>query len=282
MDHSFDGYIKTHDFLICVDSDGTVMDTMMVKHSRCLAPSLIEEWGLQKWEEPVRKLWYDINIYGKTRGVNRFQALAIALRTINDSYTPIEDLPVLEAWVSSGGTLSGEALKGIAAENHNIILQKALAWTEAVNSKIGTLSLDEKKPFPGAHAGLWTASGFADIAVISTANRDALLTEWGKYGLLKYADIVLGQESGNKERCISRLVQEGYAPDHVLMVGDAPGDLDAARKNSVYFYPIIARHEEESWTELCTNGYAQLRGTTYNAYEHMKVRAFFQNLGSAQ
>lgn len=34
------------------------------------------------------------------------------------------------------------------------------------------------------------------------------------------------------------------------MVGDAPGDRDAAEKNGVRFYPILVGHEGESWKRL--------------------------------
>jgi phosphoglycolate phosphatase-like HAD superfamily hydrolase len=33
----------------------------------------------------------------------------------------------------------------------------------------------------------------------------------------------------------------------VLMIGDAPGDLKAARANDALFYPINPGHEEASW-----------------------------------
>ena len=32
---------KEKDYLICVDSDGTVMDSMVIKHTKALAPKLI-------------------------------------------------------------------------------------------------------------------------------------------------------------------------------------------------------------------------------------------------
>ena len=41
-------------------------------------------------------------------------------------------------------------------------------------------------------------------------------------------DVVLGQDAGTKEACLSALSAKGYAPGHVLMVGDALGDLAAA------------------------------------------------------
>ena len=38
-----------------------------------------------------------------------------------------------------------------------------------------------------------------------------------------------------------------YAPDHVLVIGDAPGDRKAAEANGVLFYPINPGEEERSW-----------------------------------
>lgn len=34
------------------------------------------------------------------------------------------------------------------------------------------------------------------------------------------------------------------------MVGDAPGDMDAAESNGVQFYPILVNREEESWSRI--------------------------------
>lgn len=278
MAASLDEFIPRHDYLICFDSDGTVMDTMTVKHSQCLCPTLIEVWGLKAWETPVTQLWHDINLFQITRGVNRFKALALALRVINDKYTPIEGLADLEAWVSSGSTLSGDALEVLVANLHSEALKKAFLWTETVNKKIALIPLADKKPFPGAAHGLKAASEFADIAVISTANREALLEEWGEYALLDYADVILAQDSGSKEHCISELLKKGYHKSHILMVGDAPGDMDAAKQNKVYFYPMLCGHEEECWAELKDIGYGKLRSADYKPYEASRVYAFFRNL----
>ncbi len=140
-------FIPNHDYLVCFDSDGTVMDTMTVKHSQCLCPSLVEVWELRAWETPVTQLWHDINLHQITRGVNRFKALALALRAVNDKYIPIDGLADLEAWVSSGSTLSGNALEIFAANSHSEALKKALLWTEMVNEKIDLIPLADKKPW---------------------------------------------------------------------------------------------------------------------------------------
>lgn len=38
-----------------------------------------------------------------------------------------------------------------------------------------------------------------------------------------------------------------YDPAKVLMVGDAPGDMRAAKANDALFYPVIPGREAESW-----------------------------------
>ena len=47
----YEGFAKTKDFLICIDSDGCAMDTMDIKHFRCFGTCMIEEWGLKEQEE---------------------------------------------------------------------------------------------------------------------------------------------------------------------------------------------------------------------------------------
>ena len=37
------------DFLVCIDSDGTAMDTMTIKHQRCFGPLIIPTWKLENY-----------------------------------------------------------------------------------------------------------------------------------------------------------------------------------------------------------------------------------------
>ena len=46
------------------------------------------------------------------------------------------------------------------------------------------------------------------------------------------------------------MIKEGRDPEKMLMLGDAPGDMEAAFKNGIHFYPIVAGEEENSWKEL--------------------------------
>ncbi|MBM6716339.1 HAD family hydrolase [Gemmiger formicilis] len=265
-------------WLVCVDSDGCAMDTMDIKHFRCFGPCMVEEWNLQKWEKPILERWNEINLYSMTRGVNRFKGLAMALTEINRTYCPIEGVEELTEWVQSAPELSNRAVEQAAATAKGPCLAKALSWSQKVNAAINALPESEKNPFPGAAEGLEAAHAVADVAVVSSANREAVEEEWARCGLLDKVDVVCCQDTGSKADCIAALLGKGYAPDHVVMVGDAPGDKTAAEKNGVWFYPILVLHEAESWRELASEGLERFRQDDFAPYVETKGQQFEQNL----
>lgn len=280
MADKFLAYTKRSDFLVCVDSDGCAMDTMDIKHIRCFGPCMVAEWGLEEWRDAILERWNEINLYTMTRGINRFKGLVRALSEIREKYCEIEELDALEKWVNETPELSNEALERELAKKDNVCLRKALAWSIAVNQSIDRLPEEDKKPFGGVLEALKKAYRDADIAIVSSANLGAVLDEWDFYGLLEYTDVVLAQDSGSKAFCIGELMKRGYAPDHVLMCGDAPGDLDAAEKNGVYYYPILVRHEAQSWEEFVKEGIGHfLNGTYGGSYQQKKKEQFLRNLG---
>lgn len=270
---------KTKEFLICVDSDGCAMDTMDIKHFRCFGPCMVDEWGLEQWREPILKRWNEINLYTMTRGVNRYKGLVMALKEISAAYTPIDGLDELQSWVDTSPALSNGALQGAIDAGGGAVLQKALNWSKAVNESINALPDQAKKPFPGVLEALDYAHTVADIAIVSSANLQAVEEEWALYGLLDHVDILLAQNVGSKAFCIAELLKKGYDKDKVLMTGDAPGDLDAARANGVFYYPILVRHEGDSWAEFKDTAVDRLTSGTYGgAYQEEKTAAFLKNL----
>ena len=272
-------YRKQKDFLVCVDSDGCAMDTMNIKHFRCFGPCMVAEWGLEPWREAILERWNEINLYTMTRGINRFKGLAKALREIQETYCEIEELETLEQWVEETPELSNEALRNKIAEADSVCLRKALSWSCSVNQSVEELDEAEKQPFPGVKEALKEAYQIADVAVVSSANPEAVMKEWETHGLLDYTDVVLAQDSGSKSYCISRLLKRGYAPEKVLMCGDAPGDLEAAKQNGVCFYPILADREAESWEEFRETGLKHLLEQTYSGpYQREKTEQFLMRL----
>ena len=272
-------YKKKKEFLVCVDSDGCAMDTMDIKHIRCFGPCMVEEWGLGQWKEEILKRWNEMNLYTMTRGINRYKGLSMALQEINEKYTPIEDLDTLVQWAKDSPELSNAALQRAIDSRDSISLKKALSWSKAVNESINSLPEEEKVPFKGVREALAFAHDKVDVAIVSSANPDAVLEEWKRFGLLEHTDIVLAQDAGSKAFCIGELLKAGYDKEHVLMCGDAPGGMDAAEQNGVFFYPILVRHEKESWKEFREAAMEKLLDGTYGEdYQQKKTEAFLDNL----
>ena len=279
----FDSFERKHDYLVCVDSDGCVMDTMNCKHFHCFGPCMVAEWGLEEWSDAILERWNEINLFSMTRGINRFKGLAMALKEIDAQYKSITGVDALVHWADTAPALSNDGVAKAAAEaadpDAKLVLSKALSWSKAVNAAIVELDEALKIPYEGAKEGLAAAHQFADVAMVSSANRDAVEEEWGKFGLLEHTDIVLAQDIGSKAACIREMLKFGYDPDKVVMVGDAPGDCDAAEKNGVHYYPILVNHEKASWDEAVALGFGKLQSGEYAEYGAAKKQEFLRNLG---
>ena len=279
----FDSFVRKHDYLVCVDSDGCVMDTMNCKHFNCFGPCMVDEWDLHEWRDAILERWNVVNLFSMTRGINRFKALAVCLSEIDKQYKKIEGIEALLHWADTAPALSNDGAAKAAREatdpSAKLVLEKALSWSKAVNAAIVKLPEELKVPYEGAKEGLAAAHLFADVAMVSSANRDAVEEEWGKFGLLEHTDIVLAQDIGSKAACIKEMLKFGYDLDKVVMIGDAPGDSDAAEKNGVHYYPILVNHEKESWDEAIKVAFDQLRSGDYAAYGAEMKQKFLQNLG---
>ena len=277
----FSTFTKKKDYLICVDSDGCAMDTMDIKHFNCFGPCMVDEWQLHQWKESILHRWNEINLYTITRGINRFKGLAMALTEIHKQYCPIDGIAELVDWAQTSPELSNDALRRhIDSHPNSAIFAKALSWSKAVNKAITNLPEEEIKPFSCALEALQFAHERADVAIVSSANIGAVLEEWQRHGLIQHTDIVLAQNAGSKAFCIGELLKKGYDKNKVLMCGDALGDLQAAEKNGVLYYPILVRNEKASWQQFISQAFDKLLDGTYQGEYQAKKRAeFLKNLG---
>ena len=274
-------FVKRKDFLICVDSDGCAMDTMDIKHKKCFGPCLIKEWGLEKWEKEVLERWNEINLYSVSRGINRFKGLAIILSEVNDKIIGIDGLQDLLAWVNSTKETSNASVKREIERTGSQCLKKALNWSLALNRAIDGLSDGDKKPFEGVKETLEKMHTFADVAIVSSANNSAVVEEWTKYGLINSVDVIMTQEDGSKAHCIAAMKEKGYKEGKVLMVGDADGDCKAAEANGVYFYPILVKHEPDSWKRLKIEALGLFAdGRLDGEYRQRLIDEFYKNFGA--
>lgn len=271
----------TREFFVGVDSDGCVFDTMEVKHKECFIPQFIKHFRLEAVSRYAREAGEFVNLYSRDRGTNRFPAYLKALDLLAERPEvfrrgfPPPKLTGLRDWVARETKLANPALKAEVERTQDPDLTRAYAWSVDVNRSIEEI-VRHVPPFPWVRESLETLRGKADVMVVSATPVEALTREWEAHGLAGLVALIAGQELGGKRAHLAIAAgPESYARDHVLMVGDAPGDHQAALANDVLFYPINPGAEEDSWRRFHDEALDRFfRGTYAGDYMARRVEEF--------
>jgi phosphoglycolate phosphatase-like HAD superfamily hydrolase len=270
----------TSAFFVGIDSDGCAFDTMEVKHKECFIPNIIKYWDLQPVSKYTREAAEFVNLYSKWRGINRWPALVKVFDLLNERPDVLARKVKIPAalrvreFIASGRALSDSGLKAYMSEHQDPELDQAWAWTRAVNETIADL-VHGVPPFPYVRESLGKMENKVDMVVVSATPTEALIREWQEHDIARYARIIAGQELGTKEVHLSLAAQGKYAQDHILMMGDAPGDMKAARSINALFFPINPGHEEQSWELFYNEGLDKfLNGEYAGEYEKKLIVEF--------
>jgi phosphoglycolate phosphatase-like HAD superfamily hydrolase len=284
-DPMFD-FTKQHDFLVGIDSDGCAFDTMELKHKECFAPNTVNYWDLQAVSRYARQAAEFVNLYSTWRGINRFPALTKVFDLLADWPAAVErgyrppQVDSLREWIANDTRLSSATLKEKVAATRDPALKRALEWSDAVNASIAGM-VRNVPPFPHVRESLERLAPLADVMVVSATPYEALEREWAEHDIASYAAMVCGQEMGSKAEHLKYGAVGKYAPDHILMVGDAPGDMKAAKSNGVLFCPIMPGSESDSWRLFHDEAIdVFLKGKFAGAYEDRLIKKFLDMLPS--
>jgi phosphoglycolate phosphatase-like HAD superfamily hydrolase len=279
-DNPLDRFGKRYDFLIGIDSDGCAFDTMEIKHKECFIPNFVKHLGLQPVSKYAREACEFVNLYSKWRGANRFPAYLKALDLLGERAevrargAKLPELRGLRAWVQGETKLGNPALKAEVERTRDPDLELALRWSTAVNEAIDQM-VHSIPPFPYVRPSLERLARVADMVVCSATPQKALEKEWAEHNIHGHVAVICGQEVGGKQEILEQTARHGYARDRVLMIGDAPGDLKAARGAGALFYPINPGHEEASWQRFFEEACDRfLNGTYAGAYEAQRIADF--------
>jgi phosphoglycolate phosphatase-like HAD superfamily hydrolase len=268
------------EFFLGIDSDGCVFDTMEIKHKECFCPHTIKHWSLQPVSKYAREVWEFVNLYSKWRGSNRWPALVMVFDLLRERpevrarRAVVTHATKLREFIASGKLLSNDGLKAYIVEHPDPELDRAMAWSKAVNAAIADL-VRGVPPFPRARESLELLQKQADVMVVSGTPGEALAREWEEHHISRYARVIAGQEMGSKKQQLALAAKGKYRPDRILMIGDAPGDMEAARANGALYFPIVPGQEDDSWERFCKEGLARFfAGKFSGGYEASLVAEF--------
>ena len=271
------------EFFVGIDSDGCVFDTMEIKQKRCFHPLIVSHWRLQPIEKYVRECAEFVNLRSRWRGTNRYPCLYRTFELLRGrpevirSGAPLPDFMSFKAFLDSGVPLGHPALKTAVAETGDPELASVLKWSEAVNASIAGTARSIP-PFHWAKRSLETIAKKADAIVVSQTPTEALIREWEENGMTGLVRVIAGQELGTKAEHISMATAGRYPPERILMIGDAPGDLQAARANKARFFPIEPGREEASWEHFHREAFDRFLAGRYTGEYELDLIARFEAL----
>lgn len=272
-----------HDYFVGIDSDGCAFNSMEVKHNDCFSVNLIKHFGLPAVSRQVHQAWDFVNLYSKTRGCNRFKAILLVcdflreMPKVQRASVAVPDFPYLREWVETETKLGNPTLETVienATGGQRQELSQVLEWSLAVNETISEI-VHNLPPFPGVRETLQSLQGRADAIVVSATPNEALEREWAEHNIDQYVAVIAGQEMGSKTEHLTLTAKGRYLSNHILMIGDAPGDLQAARDVGALFFPVNPGYEEESWEHLVDIGMDKFFNNEYaGVYETKLIEEF--------
>ncbi len=270
----------TREFFIGIDSDGCVFDSMEPKQKEFFCPNVIRFFGLLPVSKIARETWEFVNLYSQNRGVNRFLALIECFKLlqerpeIKERNISIPDIASLIEWTEKETKLGNPTLESYASTVNNLQIDLVLKWSKTVNKEIGEW-IKGLVPFPNFKESLEKLVRKADAIVVSQTPVEALRREWEENDIAKYVRAIAGQEYGTKAEHLALAAKNKYPDNKILMIGDAPGDLKAAKTNGVLFFPVNPGYEEKSWDRFSKEALNKFFTGTYEGeYENSLIEEF--------
>ena len=268
------------EFFVGIDSDGCVFDAMEIKHKECFIPNTVNAWHLQTISRYAREVHEFVNLYSKWRGLNRWRNIVRTMDMLREhpgvkrAGFEVMRLEGIRGFVESGAKLSDAGLYSYMRNHHEPDLQIGVQWSSDVNSSIERI-VHGMMPFAPVKPSFQALLPDADLACVSATRNVDLAREWTYAGILDDVELLCGQEVGTKEQILDLTTVGKYPKDHVLMMGDAPGDMAAAHATGALFFPINPGYEEESWERFYSEGYKKfLEGTFAGEYEAKLISEF--------
>lgn len=122
-------FVKKREFLVCMDSDGCVMDTVRIKHCNVFCPELIRVFSLDEYADMITVAWKEINITGITRGIPRFESVVQIFDRLRNRGIEVPGSEDIAAWVRTASELSTASLQQEMLRTGSLALRNCRSGT---------------------------------------------------------------------------------------------------------------------------------------------------------
>jgi len=170
------------------------------------------------------------------------------------------------------------ALKETCESKNNSELEQAYNWALEVEDAILKI-VRNVPPFPYALESLKEMRSLCSTISMSSSPTENMRRQWDEHGLTPLVDLTVGQEAGTKDQLVRTATKEKLKQERMLIIGDAPSDLQAAKDAGTLFFPIVPGKEEASWQRFFQEGLDRfVRGTFGGAYAEKLIAEFRKQL----
>ena len=253
-------FTPKHEYLVGIDSDGCAFDTMELKHKECFIPNIINYYELQGVSKYAREAAEFVNLYSKSRGINRFPALIETLRVAAEAARGEgprrrDQHPAGAGRVDQARDEAGQSGAGGGGRRRRSDpdLQQGAGLVEGGQRDDRRTWSAACRRFRSSARCLEKLQQQADMLVVSATPQEALQREWEEHDLTQVRRRDLRPGSRHEERMLWPRPSSISRAD-VLMIGDAPGDYKAAKANQTLFFPINPGAEDSSWKRFYEEG----------------------------
>ena len=285
--NDLENHVPEKNYFVGIDSDGTVFNSMELKHKDCFVGCLIRAFSLASIAHEVHIVWNYVNIFSMTRGTNRFKALILTfdylskMESVKKSKINIPKLNSIRNWLISNKPLTNEILKEIilnSSGNEKTYLENTFIWSENVNETVKK-TVFNLPPMTGALNAMSKIKKFADVVVISNTPLKTLNREWSENNIESNVLYIGGQETGTKTEMLNAVAKHKYKSENILIIGDSLGDLNAAKNINALFFPILPLIEEKSRELFNQKGFQNfLDGSFRGQFEDNLIEKFHLTL----
>lgn len=283
-DALFADFSPEKDFIVFIDSDGCTFDTLEIQQKECFCPAFINHYGLQPISKFARETWEFVTLYSFHRGENRFQAAITVLDYLRERNAIISrqfNVPSadgLRTWLSSEPLPALPNLKQALDGGSDPDLETAYQWVLDVEEAILKI-VRNVPPFPYAVKSLEEMRSVCNTIAMSSSPTDSLRRQWDEHNLTPLVDLAAGQEAGTKDNIVKTASRGRLKQEQMLIIGDAPSDLLAAKEAGTLFFPIVPGKEESSWQRFYQEGLDRfIRGSFGGDYAEKLIAEYRKQL----
>lgn len=242
--------LATRKALVVVESEGTVFDSLAVRHRNAYLPAFVSCFAFGAEYEECASLWINAALNSRLRGQDPLVILLYSLRKLEKSHPSARRMAVtgsLENLISKRHIPLLSLAESPEGSPERLILDWLSMASSLLDVEIDAPCFPQAKQF---FSLLRDAAPNVQVLAHSSVDEALALHEWEMAGLGDAFLRLAGRERGDFSSYLRQAMENGFDSVPLLVVGSTLRSWQAAQAVCARFYPILPGKEDASWEFL--------------------------------